>query len=282
MCSCPDAFLSLRSCAIEIVGVSGSLPVFGVGTVLFAVQTSSGQPAVVLVHDCLLSQGSSFNLLSVSQFQSSSGNTVDFTVGSPMLRVATAQALVTFPLTLHEGLYSFCVEPLLPNDDRYRTLPRYEWTLPTDLFSTARGPSARVPSFPLALCGADAPAIPSSLTPLGTWTFKLLVGSTPGRRILTFPFADATDFDAELRSFCDGFLSPIAAPPARKTYDPANPIHMADLSTRFMGAGAIFLLLISFTLSSITTLSSIYLLSLPTIYHPTLVHRHNLLLPCIG
>ena len=32
LCSCPDAFLDLRPCAIEVVGVSGSLPVFGVGT----------------------------------------------------------------------------------------------------------------------------------------------------------------------------------------------------------------------------------------------------------
>ncbi len=37
----------------------------------------------------------------------------------------------------------------------------------------------------------------------------------------------------------------------------------------------IFLLLISFTLVSITSLSSIYLHSLPTIYHPTLVHRQT-------
>ncbi len=28
------------------------------------------------------------------------------------------------------------------------------------------------------------------------------------------------------------------------------------------------------SLTSITSLSSVYLLSLPTIYHPTLVHRH--------
>ncbi len=57
------------------------------------------------------------------------------------------------------------------------------------------------------------------------------------RRILAFPVSGTTPFDSELRTFCDGFLSPVAAPPARKTYDPANPVHMADLSVRFMGAG---------------------------------------------
>ena len=52
MCSCPDAFLSLRSCAIEVVGVSGSLPIFGIGTVMLVVRSTADLPFVVLVHDC--------------------------------------------------------------------------------------------------------------------------------------------------------------------------------------------------------------------------------------
>ncbi len=39
--------------------------------------------------------------------------------------------------------------------------------------------------------------------------------------------------------------------------------------------GRIFLPFISFTSFSIASLSPVYLPSLPTIYHPTLVHRHN-------
>ncbi len=76
LCSCPDAFLALRPCAIEVVGVSGSLPVFGVGTAVFAVTTVTGRTVILMLHNCLLCQGSPFNLLSVSQFQFASQNSV--------------------------------------------------------------------------------------------------------------------------------------------------------------------------------------------------------------
>jgi hypothetical protein len=77
----------------------------------------------------------------------------------------------------------------------------------------------------------------SVATPLGQWSCKLLASSSDSRRILAFPSGDGSHFDSELRSFCDSFLSPVSIPPARRTYDPGNPTHMADLSTRFMGAG---------------------------------------------
>jgi hypothetical protein len=81
------------------------------------------------------------------------------------------------------------------------------------------------------------PILPAQSTLLGTWSPKLLAGSTLHRRILAFPVTGHSDYDSELRAFCDGSLYPTAAPPARRTYDPDNPIHMADLSARFMGAG---------------------------------------------
>ena len=241
MCSCPDAFLSLRSCAVEVVGVSGSMPVFGIGTVVFVIRTSTGLPVVAMLHDCLLSQGSSFNLLSVSQFQSSGLNSVDFVVGSPHLCVTTATASTLFPLVLHDGLYNFSAEPILPNDDRFRTLPRFNWTPPSAFLSSPMpGVSPSLVSVPPWLTlprGTGSPVLPSVPSSLGTWSLKLFAGSTLHRRILAFPVSGTTPFDSELRTFCDGFLSPVAAPPARKTYDPANPVHMADLSVRFMGAG---------------------------------------------
>ncbi len=104
LCSCPDAFLSLRPCAIEAVGVSGSLPVFGVGTAVFAVRTITARTVVVLLHNCLLFQGSPFNLLSVSQFQLSAQNTVDFSIDSPSLTVTSSHGCVGIPLLLDDGL----------------------------------------------------------------------------------------------------------------------------------------------------------------------------------
>jgi hypothetical protein len=83
MCSCPDAFLSLRPCAIEVVGVSGSLPIFGIGTAIFIVTALPDLPIVLLLHNCLLSQGSPFNLLSVSQLQTSARNSEIFPLERP-------------------------------------------------------------------------------------------------------------------------------------------------------------------------------------------------------
>ncbi len=187
MCSCPDAFLSLRSCAVEVVGVSGSMPVFGIGTVVFVIRTSADLPVVAMIHDCLLSQGSSFNLLSVSQFQSSGLNSVDFAVGSPHLSVTTAAASTLFPLILHEGLYNFSAEPILPNDDRFRTLPRFDWTSTSAFLSSpipGVSPSlVSVPPWPPLPRGTGTPVLRSVPSSLGTWSLRLLAGSTSRRRI---------------------------------------------------------------------------------------------------
>jgi hypothetical protein len=71
LCSCSDAFLNLRACAIQVVGISGSLPIFGVGTALFVIAGAQGKEAVLLIHNCLLSEGGGFNLVSVSRLSTS-------------------------------------------------------------------------------------------------------------------------------------------------------------------------------------------------------------------
>jgi hypothetical protein len=101
---------------------------------MFVVRTATHAPVVGLIHDCLLSQGSPFNLLSVSQFQASTPNSVDFSIDSPylsvhfMANVRSQTRHVILPLTMDDGLYSFLAEPIHPNDDRYRALPRFDFT----------------------------------------------------------------------------------------------------------------------------------------------------------
>ncbi len=65
MCACSEAFHTLRSCAILVVGVAGSMPVHGIGTACFILQ--HGDTEVILkVHNCLLCHGEdNYNLLSV-------------------------------------------------------------------------------------------------------------------------------------------------------------------------------------------------------------------------
>jgi hypothetical protein len=266
MCSCPDAFLSLRVCAIEVVGVSGSLPIFGIGTAMFVVRTDADLLIVGLIHECLLIQESPFNLLSVSQFQAADQNSVNFSLGSPSLSAKSSGGYATIPLLLDDGLYSSLAEPIHPSDDRYRSRPRFDltprrqqgWTGGPSLCSLETGTFGVALSHPTRMTAGEAPT--SSLlaspvvddfspanssssstlifaSPLGEWSCRMLAGSTNAQRILAFPISSTSDFDSELRRFCDGFLSPVTSPPARHTYDPANPMHMADLSTRFMGIG---------------------------------------------
>ncbi len=70
-----------------------------------------------------------------------------------------------------------------------------------------------------------------------TWSYKFLAGPLSTNRILAFPAGDGLNFASELRTFCDTYLAPLSIPPARRTYDPDNLTHMADLSARFMGVG---------------------------------------------
>ncbi len=147
------------------------------------------------------------------------------------------------------ALYGFQAEPLHPNDGRYQSLPRLHLTTRAPSFSPVTPALALLDSDPphlptlptsasLPLMLLDGPSLPVlTSSSLGTWSCKLLVSPSSSHRILAFPSGNSLGFDAELRSFCDGFLAPVASPPARKTYDPGNPLHMADLSARFMEAG---------------------------------------------
>jgi hypothetical protein len=182
LCFCPDAFLDVRPCAIEVVGVSGSLPVFGVGTAVFVVQSKTDRAVVVLIHNCLLCQGSSFNLLSVSQFQFSPQHSVDFSTDTPSLTIRSSHGCVGIPLVLDDGLYSFVAEPIHPSDDRYRSCSRWDLTAKVSRDAAVRLPSSGESSACLGLAGANL------------WRYKLLAGTTLRHRILAFPVASMLSF----------------------------------------------------------------------------------------
>jgi hypothetical protein len=77
----------------------------------------------------------------------------------------------------------------------------------------------------------------SSSTFSSNWVCKLFVAPSVFRRVFAFPAEPGATFDADLQSFCDNFIAPASIPPARQTYNANNPIHMSDLSIRWMGAG---------------------------------------------
>jgi hypothetical protein len=60
MCSCSKAFVSIRPCAIIVVGVAGSMPVHGIGTALFLVSVGDKQVITSLARDASRTSHSQF------------------------------------------------------------------------------------------------------------------------------------------------------------------------------------------------------------------------------
>jgi hypothetical protein len=186
------------------------------GTAMFVVVDAKQRPHIIFIFNCLLSPSGSFNLVSVSQLQASGQNTVDFGHNSPALSLTSGTGNLTIPLTLEDGLFSFSAQPFHLNDERYTTLPRYHLTSKGDYVPPTTSPS------------------PSAL---GSWHYTMFVAPSSSRRVVTLPAAVGSAFDAALTQFCSNFIAPIGIPPARRTYDSANPAHMADFSVRWMGTG---------------------------------------------
>ena len=84
LCSCDGAFINMSPCEIEILGVAGSLQIYGIGTALFVAKDDSDREVVLRIHNCLFSRGE-FNLISVSQLCGKPENRVDLSVVSPAL-----------------------------------------------------------------------------------------------------------------------------------------------------------------------------------------------------
>ncbi len=80
------AFFSLEPCQLEVIGVAGSLPIFGIGTAHFVLVLKDGMEIVLRVHNCLYSFGE-FNLLSVSQIQTNRRNSINLSLDSPSIRL---------------------------------------------------------------------------------------------------------------------------------------------------------------------------------------------------
>ncbi len=213
LCSNVDAFISLQACAIQVIGVSGTLPVFGVGTAMFTVQDAVGQAAIILVNNCLLTPGGTFNLLSVSQLQESGVNLASFDLTSPLLILRSTIGQFLLPMVLTDGLYSFSAAPLHINDVLYTTLPRYHLTSRGDYTPPT-----------------TSSMLASSSTLSSNWECRIFVAPSASRRVLAFPAEPGATFDTDLRRFCDDFIAPASIPPARQTYNANNPIHMSDLS----------------------------------------------------
>jgi hypothetical protein len=228
ICSCVDAFSEIRPCAIVIVGVSGNLPVHGVGTASFGVRDETGQLCIWTIHNCLLCHKNNgeeeFNLISVSQILRTRRNTVSFGSDGSVMVVKSLDHKdeFVFPLRLDDGLYSVDAIPMNPSDRRIRNGICLPLTLEVDsiLNQDVRDDSTTLDKKTKA---------PSRL---GAWYVRVLwVGPV---RVL----ASMSDgFGEELKTFCQEYITPLPLPQNRKVYQVNDIEDMSDLSIRFFGIG---------------------------------------------
>ena len=113
MCSCSQAFISIRPCAIIVVGVAGSMPVHGIGTALFLVRVGAKQ-VIIKIFNCLLCHGEDgFNLLSVSQMLRNKQNSLTFSQGDSRLKIHQEKHDMQIPLTEVDGLYEIILKMIV-------------------------------------------------------------------------------------------------------------------------------------------------------------------------
>ncbi len=137
--SCSNAFLTLEPCHIEVVGIAGSLPIFGIGTAVFALTLKGGTEILVRIHNCLYSFGE-FNLLSVSQMRTIHRNLLDLSLHAPRIRLHSSvednghnkKKFVDLPLEIEDGLYALAMEPISSDDSRYLSSQIFDITPPGD------------------------------------------------------------------------------------------------------------------------------------------------------
>jgi hypothetical protein len=123
MCSCIEAFSTLKQCAVLIVGVSGNLPVHGIGTANFIVRDAHGLDQIWRIHNCLLCHKANgeeeFNLLSVSQILKAGQSTISFGQDQSSVTILRKKTSHIFPLYHVDGLYSIQASPICPNDTQF-------------------------------------------------------------------------------------------------------------------------------------------------------------------
>ena len=230
MCSCVEAFSTIRPCAILVVGVSGSLPIHGIGTANFIVKDSRGKECIWKIHNCLLSHRSDgeeeFNLISVSQTLRIGTTTVTFGKDRSGIKIKQKHQTVDteFLLVPEDGLYHLDVQPINPNDKRFNNWDSIDLTMEVDPYIAVSNTSHEVVR--------DQLPMEKSPSRLGLWFVKVLwIGSVRALSGMTDGFGE------ELTKFCDQYIAPMSIPPAKKSYQISNIEDMGDLSIRFFGIG---------------------------------------------
>jgi hypothetical protein len=218
MTSCSGSFLTMRPCAVLVLGIAGTLPVHGIGTACFYCYIGDIRYLLV-INNCLFCHGEDcFNLLSVSQILRTGENEIIFSQhGSRIMNDRQP-----IPLQEKEGLYELKLWPAYVDDSCRESLPQIIITLAEDgkLWDEERPNPAYV--------GMRAPS------KLGIWQREVLWSSC---KVGIQGIQQGEEYEADLQEFCESYFVPPSQPAARKTYRVNDVQDMADLSSRFMGIG---------------------------------------------
>ena len=214
---------SMKSCVITIEGVCGDLLITGIGTAWIVVTTAEGEEVVLVIHQCLQSNGE-HNLLSVSQLLQLQATTVVLTNDNPMVTITdiTSKELTEIPFRVVDGVFVLPYVVLSPTDPRLSTLrlvvvtPDKPYTPATVLFP---------------------PGHPAAGSPM----WRSIVHQSPRAAVVNGKFLSPTSFAMlgmrdKIRQAVDNvIIDSTTRPTARRHYSLAVPSSMEDLSTRMMG-----------------------------------------------
>ena len=116
---------TIQSCVITIEGVCGDLLITGIGTAWLVVTTAEGEDVVLVVHQCLQSNGE-HNLLSVSQILQLPAATVVLTNNDPVVTIMDEESNVAtvIPFRVIDGVFVVPCVVLSSTDPRLRKLRR--------------------------------------------------------------------------------------------------------------------------------------------------------------
>jgi hypothetical protein len=138
--------MSLEPCQIEVIGIAGKLPIFGIGTAVFAITLMDGTKILVRMYNCRYSFGGEFDLLSVSQMGTISRNTLVLALRTPKIRLLGSNSIsgndrkkfADLPLVLDDGLFALDLEPVSSDDWRCLTSQIFDITPPGEYFPVSQ------------------------------------------------------------------------------------------------------------------------------------------------
>ena len=202
---------SLRTVAIAVEGVTGTMMIHAMGTAELYVLDIDGNGVILQGANCLMNPGT-HNLLSLAQMQLHPDVVVSMTNEAPLILHDSGYHI---PIALENGTFVLPFAVLDPTDPRRIGAPVLQITVPGHY----EPPTSRYPDGSVKWSATSRSQLPMAYAD----------------RRLCVPLR-AFGFRAQVAAMADSvFIDSTTRPQARRTYSVTSISAMEDLSTRFMG-----------------------------------------------